>query len=42
MWLQEGNEGTEQDYLDSLVGEPGYTPVKGVDYYTESDTAAGF
>lgn len=34
--LANGFEGTEQEWLDSLKGEPGtdgYTPVKGVDYF---------
>ena len=42
VWLEQGNTGTEQDYLNSLKGEQGiqgiqgeagYTPVKGVDYF---------
>ena len=36
IWLDAGNTGTEQDYLDSLKGEDGqdgYTPVKGKDYF---------
>lgn len=33
IWLDNGNIGTEQDYLDSLKGEDGYTPQKGVDYF---------
>ncbi len=32
-WLDLGNEGTEQEYLASLKGQDGYTPVKGVDYF---------
>ena len=28
-----GFEGTEEEYLQSLHGEDGYTPVKGVDYF---------
>lgn len=35
--IQNGFEGTEQEWLDSLVGEDGYTPVKGTDYWTEGD-----
>lgn len=43
VWLAEGNVGNEQDFLDSLVGEQGekgddgYTPIKGTDYFTQSD-----
>lgn len=37
VWLQEGNTGTELDYLASLKGETGKTPVKGTDYWTEQD-----
>jgi hypothetical protein len=33
IWLDLGNEGTEQEYLASLKGDDGYTPVKGVDYF---------
>ena len=42
VWLEQGNTGTEQDYLNSLKGEQGiqgiqgeagYTQVKGVDYF---------
>ena len=33
IWLDLGNEGTEQEYLASLKGQDGYTPVKGVDYF---------
>lgn len=32
--LKNGFEGTEQEWLDSLRG---YTPIKGVDYWTEED-----
>jgi len=41
-WLAQGNQGTEQDFLNSLVGPKGddgtngvdgYTPIKGVDYF---------
>ncbi len=38
-----GFEGTEEEWLASLKGEqgkPGYTPVRGVDYWTEADIAA--
>ena len=46
IWLDEGNVGTEQDFLDSLKGEngtdghdgvDGHTPVKGTDYWTTQD-----
>lgn len=40
IWLQQGNEGTIDDYLNSLKGEtgdPGHTPVKGEDYFTDED-----
>lgn len=33
IWLDAGNTGTEQDYLNSLKGQDGYTPQKGVDYF---------
>ena len=33
IWLDLGNEGTEQEYLASLKGQDGYTPVKGEDYF---------
>lgn len=44
--VKNGFEGTEEEWLASLKGEKGdpgekgedgYTPVKGVDYYTEED-----
>ena len=31
VWLDQGNVGTEEDFLNSFV------PVKGEDYYTEAD-----
>ncbi len=46
IWLEQGNTGTEQDFLNVLKGEQGpkgedgldgYTPVKGVDYWNEED-----
>lgn len=40
IWLDKGNEGTEEDFLNSLKGEKGETPVKGVDYFTEEDIAS--
>ena len=39
IWLDLGNEGTEQEFLASLKGQDGYTPQKGVDYYTDADKA---
>ena len=42
IWIQEGNVGTEKDFLFSLKGEDGqagkdgYTPIKGVDYFEGS------
>lgn len=35
--LEHGFEGTEEEWLASLHGEDGYTPQKGVDYYTEAE-----
>ena len=35
--LEHGFEGTEEEWLESLHGEDGHTPEKGVDYYTEED-----
>lgn len=49
VWLDEGNVGTEEDFLESLKGEngtdgrdavdgqDGHTPVKGTDYWTTQD-----
>ena len=34
---EHGFEGTEEEWLASLKGDPGYTPVKGMDYFTESE-----
>lgn len=42
IWLNEGNAGTEVDFLASLKGETGAdgkAPIKGTDYFTESDKA---
>ena len=42
IWLNEGNTGTEVDFLASLKGETGAdgkVPIKGTDYFTESDKA---
>ena len=33
LWLEEGNTGSEEDYLNSLKGDDGYTPIKGKDYF---------
>lgn len=32
-------EGVGNSFLDIAKGEPGYTPVKGIDYFTEADKA---
>jgi hypothetical protein len=37
--VKNGFEGTEEEWLESLKGAPGYTPQKGVDYYTPADKA---
>lgn len=37
--VDNGFEGTEQEWLESLKGEDGYTPKKGIDYFTEEDKA---
>ena len=40
--VNNGFEGTESEWLDSLVGakgSDGYTPVRGTDYWTEADKA---
>ena len=37
--VEHGFEGTEEEWLESLKGADGKTPVKGVDYYTEADKA---
>ena len=41
IWLDLGNEGTEQEYLASLKGDDGYTPIKGVDYFDGIDGKDG-
>ena len=44
IWLEQGNVGSEQDYLDSLKGQDGqdgYTPVKGKDYFDGNDGSDG-
>lgn len=37
---KKGYTGTEAEWLESLKGSDGNTPVRGVDYYTEEDVAA--
>ena len=40
--VKNGFEGSEQEWLDSLKGKDGkdgYTPIKGIDYFTEADKA---
>lgn len=39
--VKQGFEGTEEEWLASLEGEPGYTPVKGVDYFDGKDGKDG-
>ena len=44
VWLDAGNTGTEQEYLNSLkgaTGDAGYTPIKGVDYNDGKDGKDG-
>lgn len=36
-----GFEGTEEEWLESLKGEDGYTPQKGIDYYEGKDGKDG-
>ena len=43
IWLANGHNGTEIDFLNWLQGpkgDPGHTPVKGVDYWTTADQQA--
>lgn len=35
-----GFSGTEEEWLASLKGKDGYTPVKGVDYFTAAEVEA--
>ena len=45
IWLEQGNTGSEQDYLNSLKGkdgEDGYTPIKGKDYFDGKDGVDGY
>jgi len=37
VYVQTGGELTEEEWLASLKGDPGYTPVKGTDYWNEDD-----
>lgn len=37
--IKDGFVGTEKEWLESLKGKPGYTPVRGVDYWTVADKA---
>ena len=39
---EEGFEGTLEEWIDSLVGAPGYTPVKGVDYFDGANGKDGY
>ena len=39
IWLEAGNTGTEADFLASLEGADGHSPVRGTDYWTETDKA---
>ena len=40
-WLDLGNVGSEGDFLLSLKGQDGYTPIKGVDYFDGEQGAKG-
>lgn len=35
--VEHGFEGSEEEWLESLQGADGYTPRKGIDYFTEED-----
>lgn len=37
--VKNGFDGTVEEWLASLKGKDGHTPIKGVDYYTEEDIA---
>ncbi len=37
--LEKGFEGSEDQWLETLRGAAGHTPVKGLDYFTEADKA---
>lgn len=38
IWKALGNNGDALDFINDIKGEPGYTPIKGIDYFTKSDT----
>lgn len=38
IWKSLGNTGDASEFIESLKGEPGPAPVKGVDYFTKEDT----
>lgn len=40
--LNNGFAGTEEEWLESLHGKDGYTPVKGVDYFDGEDGTDGY
>lgn len=45
VWLSSGNEGSVEDFLESLEGEPGlpgYTPQKGIDYFDGTSGVDGY
>ena len=35
--VENGFQGSEEEWLESLVGDDGYTPIKGKDYFTTED-----
>ena len=37
VYVQNGGLLSEEEWLANLKGDPGYTPVKGTDYWTEDD-----
>ena len=39
--VQNGFEGSETEWLESLHGKDGYTPIKGVDYFDGTDGVNG-
>lgn len=41
--VKHGFEGTEEEWLNTIVrGDPGYTPVKGIDYFDGEDGEDGY
>ena len=38
--VENGFKGTEEEWVASLEGEDGYTPVKGIDYFTPDEIDA--